>query len=49
MMKVAEVDEMVDSLFVTLDPGVLVLATVALLRALDVELLIAELVGGHGL
>lgn len=32
------------SLFVTLDPGVLVLPAVALLRPLDVQLLVAELV-----
>ena len=43
------VEEVVDSLFVTLNPGVLVFPTVALLRALHVELLVAELVGGHGL
>lgn len=33
------------SLFVTLDPGVLVLPTVAFLRSFDVQLLITELVG----
>lgn len=33
------------SLFVTLDPGVLVLPTVAFLRPFDVQLLVAELVG----
>lgn len=33
------------SLFVTLDPGVLVLPAVAFLRPFDVQLLVAELVG----
>lgn len=33
------------SLFVTLDPGVLVLSTVAFLRPFDVQLLVTELVG----
>lgn len=33
------------SLFVTLDPGVLVLPAVAFLRSFDVQLLITELVG----
>lgn len=40
---------MASSLFVTLDPGVLVPPAVALLRPLDVQLLVAELVSGRRL
>lgn len=39
------VTERIHSLFVTLDPGVLVLPTVAFLGAFNVQLLVTELVG----